>query len=50
MTFGIVIRNDSPFKSFEDLIAYARQNPKKLTYGTGGVNSFSNLAMEGLPK
>jgi tripartite-type tricarboxylate transporter receptor subunit TctC len=50
MTFGVVVRNDSPFKSFEDLIAYARQNPKKLAYGTGGVNSFSNLAMERIAK
>jgi tripartite-type tricarboxylate transporter receptor subunit TctC len=50
MTFGVVVRNDSPFKSFEDLIAFARHNPKKLTYGTGGVNSFSNLAMERIAK
>jgi tripartite-type tricarboxylate transporter receptor subunit TctC len=46
MTFGMVVRSDSPFKSFENLVIYARQNPKKLTYGTGGVNSFANLAIE----
>jgi tripartite-type tricarboxylate transporter receptor subunit TctC len=46
MTFGVVVRIDSPFKSFDNLIIYARQNPKKLTYGTGGVNSFANLAIE----
>ena len=46
MTFGVTVRNDSPFKSFKDLIAYARQNPKKLTYGTGGAYSSGHLAME----
>jgi tripartite-type tricarboxylate transporter receptor subunit TctC len=46
MTFGVVVRNDSPFKNLESLINYARQNPKKLTYGTGGTNSFANLAVE----
>jgi tripartite-type tricarboxylate transporter receptor subunit TctC len=46
MTFGVAVRSDSPFKSLESLISYARQNPKKLTYGTGGANSFANLAVE----
>jgi tripartite-type tricarboxylate transporter receptor subunit TctC len=46
MTFGMVVRSDSSFKSYENLISYARQNPKKLTYGTGGTNSFANLAIE----
>jgi tripartite-type tricarboxylate transporter receptor subunit TctC len=46
MTFALVVRNDSPFKSYGDLINFARQNPKKLTYGTGGTNSFAHLAIE----
>lgn len=50
MTFGVVVRSDSPFKSFEDLMIYARQNPKKLIYGTGGTNSFANLAIERIAK
>lgn len=32
--FGIIVKYDSPFKEFKDVIAYARQNPNKLTYGT----------------
>ncbi|OGP62441.1 MAG: hypothetical protein A2169_07555 [Deltaproteobacteria bacterium RBG_13_47_9] len=36
---GFVVKGDSPFKSFKDLIAYARQNPKKITFGTAGANS-----------
>ena len=45
-SFGIIVRADSPLKEFKDLIAYARQNPKKLTYGTNAPNSISNLIME----
>ena len=50
MSFGVVVRSDSPFKNFDSLVNYARQNPKKLTYGTGGAYSFSNLAVERIAK
>jgi tripartite-type tricarboxylate transporter receptor subunit TctC len=50
MTFGVVVRSDSPFKNFGELIAYARQNPKKLTYGTGGAVNFPTLAIERIAK
>ncbi len=30
-----VVREDSPFKTFEDLIKYAKENPDKLIQGTG---------------
>ena len=46
LNFGVVVKADSPFKSFKDLIAYARQNPKKLTYGTNAPNGISNLITE----
>lgn len=46
MTFAVVVRNDSPFKQFKDIVAYARQNPKKLTYGTGGTHSLPNVTIE----
>jgi tripartite-type tricarboxylate transporter receptor subunit TctC len=36
----------SPFSSFDDVLARARAQPGKLTYGTGGVGSPSHLAME----
>ena len=32
----LVARKDAPIKSVADLIAYARQNPGKLTFGSGG--------------
>jgi tripartite-type tricarboxylate transporter receptor subunit TctC len=44
--FGVIVKADSPYKDFRDLIAYARQNPKKLTYGTSGANSMQNIIME----
>lgn len=43
---GIIVKADSHFKSFSDLIDYARQNPKKITYGTHGTNSYQHLTME----
>jgi tripartite-type tricarboxylate transporter receptor subunit TctC len=43
--FGIVVKADSPFKTFRDLVASARQNPRKLTYGTTGAYSIANLTM-----
>src|SRR6185295_13991030 len=35
-TFGVVVRADSPFKTWQDVIAYARANPGKFTYATPG--------------
>ena len=45
-TFGIVVKSDSPFKSFKDLIDYARANPGKLSYATPGTGTSLHLAME----
>jgi tripartite-type tricarboxylate transporter receptor subunit TctC len=45
-TFGIVVKNDSPFKTFQDLIDYARANPGKLSYATPGQGTSLHLAME----
>ncbi len=44
--FGIYVKEDSPLRTLKDLIAYARQNPKKATYGTSGTNSPANLTTE----
>ena len=45
-TFGIVVKADSPFKTFQDLIAYAKANPGKLSYATPGSGTSLHLAME----
>jgi tripartite-type tricarboxylate transporter receptor subunit TctC len=45
-TFGVVVKADSPFKTFRDLIEYARANPGRLAYGTPGTGTSLHLAME----
>jgi len=45
-TFGVVVKTDSPFKSFNDLLTYARANPGKLSYATPGTGTSLHLAME----
>lgn len=44
----VAVKADSPLKSFEDLISYARKNPAKLTYGSAGTGSDTHLVMEQL--
>ncbi len=48
--FGVVVKSDSPFKTFNDLIKFARQNPKHLTYGTAGATSLQYIFMEKIAK
>jgi tripartite-type tricarboxylate transporter receptor subunit TctC len=44
--FGVVVKNDSPFKSFNDLVAYAKANPGKMSYGSTGNGTSPHLLME----
>ncbi len=46
MNFGVSVSSNSPFKSFKDIVEYARQNPKKLNYGATGSISLQFLIME----
>src|SRR5512132_1010388 len=45
-TFGVVVLSDSPWKSWGDLIAYAKANPGTLTYGTPGNGTSLHITME----
>jgi tripartite-type tricarboxylate transporter receptor subunit TctC len=36
-TFGIVVRADAPWQTLQELLADARANPGRITYGTPGV-------------
>lgn len=41
----VTVKGDSPFKDMGDIVAYARQNPKKVSYGSGGIGTLGHLAM-----
>ena len=45
-TFGVVVRADAPWKTWEELVAFAKANPGKLTYGTPGANTSLHVTME----
>jgi len=47
-TFGMVVKSDSPFKSLEDVIAYARANPGKMSYASTGTGTSPHLLVEQL--
>jgi tripartite-type tricarboxylate transporter receptor subunit TctC len=42
----LLCRSDSPWKTFEELIQYAKKNPKTIRYGTSGVGSSMHILME----
>ena len=42
----LVVRSDAAFRSLDEVIAHARQNPGKLNYGTSGPGSVSHLSSE----
>jgi len=45
-TFGVVVKTDSPFKTLNDLIAYARANPGKMSFASTGNGTSPHLLME----
>ena len=45
-TFGLVVPSDGPIKSVADLVAYAKANPEKFTYGSTGIGTSPHLAVE----
>jgi tripartite-type tricarboxylate transporter receptor subunit TctC len=45
---GVVVKADSKFKSLGDLIAAAKTEPDKITYGTGGAGTTPHFVSEAL--
>lgn len=46
----LVVQASSPYKSLQDIIADAKKQPRKLTYGSAGIGSGHHLAGELLNK
>lgn len=44
----LVVRGDSPWRTYQEFIAYARQNPGKLTFGSSGNYGTMHVPMEQL--
>jgi tripartite-type tricarboxylate transporter receptor subunit TctC len=44
--FGLVVKADSPWKTIDELIAYARDNPGQVKFGTFGIGSPPHVAMD----
>jgi len=47
-TFGLTVRADSPYKTFNEYIEAARKSPGKIDYGSTGVGTSPHLLMEEL--
>lgn len=45
-TFGIAVRAEAPWKTLKDLVADAKANPDKITYGTAGLGGATHVGME----
>lgn len=45
-TWGVVVRSNSPWKTWKDIIDYAKANPGKFTYCSAGIGTTSHVVME----
>lgn len=41
----LYVRSDSPFKTYDDVLAYARANPGKFRWGTAGARGFAEIVV-----
>jgi len=46
--YGLVVKTDSPWKTFKEFIDYAQANPGKIRYSTAGPGTPQHLVMERL--
>jgi tripartite-type tricarboxylate transporter receptor subunit TctC len=42
----VVVQKDLPVENFNDLIKFAKENPRKVNYATSGIGSLTHLTME----
>ncbi|MBX6373253.1 MAG: tripartite tricarboxylate transporter substrate binding protein [Acetobacteraceae bacterium] len=43
--FGVLVRADAPWKTFQEFLDYAKANPGKVEYGSPGVGSSLHITM-----
>lgn len=46
--FGIAVKADSPWRTFQDMMDFAKANPGRVSYSTSGIATTNHLAMEDL--
>jgi tripartite-type tricarboxylate transporter receptor subunit TctC len=49
-TFGVAVKSDSPWQTFQEFIADAKINPGKINYGTPGAGTSLHIGMEQIAK
>lgn len=49
-TFGITTKADGPFKSWADVVKFAKENPGKVTYASPGAGTSLHLGVEQIAK
>jgi len=49
-TFGVTVKSDAPWKTFQEFLADAKANPGKINYGTPGAGTSLHIAMEQIAK
>jgi tripartite-type tricarboxylate transporter receptor subunit TctC len=47
-TFGVVVRADSPWKTWQDFATHVKANPGKVAYGSVGAGSSQHIAMQSI--
>ena len=45
-----MVKADAPWKTFQELLDYAKANPGKINYGTPGAGSSLHITMEQIAK
>jgi len=48
MPYGVCVSTGSPFKTFKDLIDYAKANPGKMSIGNSGAGAMNHISWLGL--
>jgi tripartite-type tricarboxylate transporter receptor subunit TctC len=46
MTFGVVVKADAPWKTWQDFIAYSKANPGKVSFASPGKNATGGMIMD----